>query len=188
MDGHKHEGLSDEALQREIDAVLGVDPSPEFLPRVRARIASERMRDGWMWSWRLAAAAASVAALTFVGLWIVRAPATESLEATVATMTPETPIAPAPHVSAPAQQPRVVAVRTSRNVSPRQRTAVTTPEVVVSNDEAVALRQLVVAIANRQVKAVDIPELGVESVPLPALEEIVLEPIKLSPLAGLEGE
>ena len=82
----------------------------------------------------------------------------------------------------------MVAVRTSRNVSPRQRTAVTAPEVVVSNDEAVALRQLVVAIANRQVKAVDIPELGVESVPLPTLEEIVLEPIKLSPLAGLEGE
>jgi hypothetical protein len=73
-------------------------------------------------------------------------------------------------------------------VSPRKRPALTAPEVVVSNDEAVALRQLVVAIANRQVKAVDIPELGVESVPLPALEEIVLEPIKLSPLAGLEGE
>ena len=82
----------------------------------------------------------------------------------------------------------MVAVRTSRNVSPRQRPALTAPEVVVSDDEAVALRQLVVAIANRQVKAVDIPELGMESVPLPALEEIVLEPIKLSPLAGLEGE
>ena len=82
----------------------------------------------------------------------------------------------------------MVTVRTFRNVSPRQRPALTAPEVVVSDDEAVALRQLVVAIANRQVKAVDIPELGMESVPLPALEEIVLEPIKLSPLAGLEGE
>jgi hypothetical protein len=187
MDGHKHEGLSDEALEREIEAALGVDPSPEFLPRVRARIASERVRDGWVW-WRLAAAAASVAALTFVSFWIVRAPAPASPEATVATVTPGTPVASAPHLSAPEQEPRVVAVRTSRNVEPRQRTAVTAPEVVVSNDEAVALRRLVVAIANRQVKAVDIPALGVESVPLPELEEIVLEPIKLSPLAGLEGE
>ena len=188
MDGHKHEGLSDEALEREIEAALGVEPSPEFLPKVRARIANERVRDGWVWSWRLAAAAASVAALTFAGLWIVRAPAPKSPEATVATVTPETPIAPAPHLSAPAQEPRVVAVRTSRNVLPRQRPVLTAPEVVVSDDEAVALRQLVVAIANRQVKAVDIPELGVESVPLPALEEIVLEPIKLSPLSGLESE
>ena len=187
MDGHKYEGLTDEALEREIEAALGVDPSPEFLPRVRARIASERVRDGWVWSWRLAAAAASVAALTFVGLWIVRAPA-GSPEATVATVTPEPPIAAAPHLSAPAQEPRAVAVRISRNVSPRQRAAVTASEVVVSNDEAAALRQLVVALANRQVTAVDIPELGVESVPLPSLEEIVLEPIKLSPLAGLEGE
>jgi hypothetical protein len=59
---------------------------------------------------------------------------------------------------------------------------------VVSADEAVGLRQLVAAIATSQIKAVDIPTLGVESTPLPPLEEIVLEPIKLSPLAGLEGE
>ena len=45
-----------------------------------------------------------------------------------------------------------------------------------------------VAIAARQVEAMDIPQLGAESAPLPPIEEIVLEPIKLSPLAGLESE
>jgi hypothetical protein len=44
------------------------------------------------------------------------------------------------------------------------------------------------------VGAVDVPVLGVEPAPLPPIEEIVpleelvLEPIKLSPMAGLEGE
>jgi hypothetical protein len=58
---------------------------------------------------------------------------------------------------------------------------------VVSSDEVVALRHLIGAIAARQIKAVDIPELGVESAPLPAIEEIVLEPITLSPMdAALE--
>lgn len=59
---------------------------------------------------------------------------------------------------------------------------------MVSPSEAAALRQLVVAIAARQVGAVDIPKLEGESAPLPPLEEIVLEPIELSPIAGLEGE
>ncbi len=57
MDGYKHQELSDETLEREIEAALGVEPSPEFLPRVRARIANERMQDGWFSSasWRWAA-------------------------------------------------------------------------------------------------------------------------------------
>ena len=64
----------------------------------------------------------------------------------------------------------------------------TTPEVVISREEGVALRQLVAAIAARQVEAADIPKLEGESAPLAPIEEIVLEPIELSPIAGLEGE
>ena len=44
MDGYRHQELSDETLEKDIEAALGVDPSPEFLPRVRARIANERMQ------------------------------------------------------------------------------------------------------------------------------------------------
>jgi hypothetical protein len=36
----------------------------------------------------------------------------------------------------------------------------------------------------RQVEAADIPELGGEFVPLPAIEEMVFEPITLSPMDG----
>ena len=59
---------------------------------------------------------------------------------------------------------------------------------MVSPGEVAALRQLVVAIAARQVEAGDIPKLEGESVPLAPIGEIVLEPIELSPIAGLEGE
>jgi hypothetical protein len=62
------------------------------------------------------------------------------------------------------------------------------PEVLISLDEAVALRQLIVAIAARQVQATDIPQLTAASAPLPTIKEIVLEPIELSPLDGLESE
>ena len=41
MDGAKPDVLSDAQLDRELEAALGVDPSPEFLARVRTCIASE---------------------------------------------------------------------------------------------------------------------------------------------------
>jgi hypothetical protein len=188
MDGHQHERLSDEALEHEIEAALGVDPSPEFLPRIRARIASEGIRPGWRWplSWRWAGAIAVPGAVV-IGAWLMREPAAVPRETQVALGPKIEPSQPAPvGASTPAVAPVVVPVKGAAR-SPRPRGAAT-PEIVISPDEAVALRQLVVAIAARQVVARDIPELGVESAPLPPLEELVLEPIKLSPLGGLESE
>ena len=58
MDSHKHEELRDELLEREIEAALDVDPSPEFLARVRTRISDERVQR-WPWPgpWAWASAA-----------------------------------------------------------------------------------------------------------------------------------
>ena len=41
MDGEPQHALSDSQLDRELDAAFGIEPSPEFLARVRTRIASE---------------------------------------------------------------------------------------------------------------------------------------------------
>jgi hypothetical protein len=67
MDGHKPADavtdaalLERSALDREIESLVAVDPSPEFLARVRARVAEETPRASWF-RWELAAAAASVA-------------------------------------------------------------------------------------------------------------------------------
>ena len=198
MDGYRHQELTDETLEKDIEAALGVDPSPGFLPRVRARIANERMQDGWFWSAsRWARVAAVVTAVAFIAVWTLRDPSRPSRPAHVvdtppveSTPPPVDSALPAPALvassvesSKPVSAPVARAERSTRNPA-----VVARPEVLVSLDEAAALRQLIGAIAARQVEAMDIPRLAAESAPLPMIEEIVLEPIKLSPLDGLESE
>ena len=199
MDGYRHQELTDETLEKDIEAALGVDPSPEFLPRIRARIANERMQEGWFSSvsWRWAQVAAVVTAVAVIAVWTLRDPSRAPREAHITDTSPvessTPPVEPAlaaPALTASSAESRkpvsVPVVRTVR--STRTPAVVARPEVVISRDEAVALRQLIVAIAARQVQAADIPQLAAESAPLPTIEEIVLEPIELSPLVGLESE
>jgi hypothetical protein len=199
MDGRRHEELSDELLEREIEAVLDVEPSPEFLARVRTRVARERVDESWAWrsGLRWAGAALAIAALAVVAVWSLRDPVPPPSEVHISTPTvgpsrtapdePDLQNKTRPTLVASADPPTTEdhqdrpAVRTARAA---QRQVVARQEVVVSGDEVVALRQLVGAIVARQVKAVDIPALGVESAPLPAIEEIVLQPITLSPMDG----
>ena len=189
MDGHEHEELSDEALAREIEATLGVDPSPEFLPRVRARIATERARQGWMWSWRWAEAVAVLAGVCVIAVWTLREPVPAPRDPRIANASPVETVGRPPALVEPSgQTPNPVSVPAIPTAGSTRRAIEAKPAVVVSPAEAAALRQLVVAIAARQVEAVDIPKLGGESTPLAPIEEIVLEPIELSPIAGLEGE
>ncbi len=189
MDGYTHENLSDDTLAREIEAALGVDPSPEFLPRVRARIATERARHGWLWAWRCAEAVAVLAGVGVIVVWTLRQPVPAPRAPRFANASPVETVGRPPELvepygqtSNPGSAPAIQIARSTRRAVEGK------PEVMVSPGEAAALRQLVVAIAARQVDAVDIPKLEGESAPLPELEEIVLEPIELSPIAGLEGE
>jgi hypothetical protein len=191
MDGHRHEGMSDETLEREIEAALGVDPSPEFLPRIRARIASERVTEGWLWPgrWQWAGAAIVVIAVAVIAVWTLREPAPAPRGAQIANApTVEAGRRGPELLESSSETPKPVSASVIRVARSTRRAIEVQPDVVVSPDEAVALRQLVAAIAARQVEAADIPDLGAESVPLPPLDEIVLEPIKLSPIVGLEGE
>jgi hypothetical protein len=199
MDGYRHQELTGETLEKDIEAALGVDPSPGFLPRVRARIANERMQDGWFWSasWRWARVAAVVTAVAVIAVWTLRDPSRASRQAHVVDTPPveSTPLPvdsalPAPAlVASSAESSKPVSAPVARaEHSTRNPAVVARPEVLVSLDEAAALRQLIGAIAARQVEAMDIPRLAAESAPLPMIEEIVLEPIKLSPLDGLESE
>jgi len=199
MDGYRHQELTDETLAKDIEAALGVDASPEFLPRIRARIANERMQEGWFSSvsWRWARVAAVVTAVAVIAVWTLRDPSRARREAHItdtppveSTPPPVDSALPAPAlVASSAESPNPVSAPVARAVrSTRTPAVVARPEVLISLDEAAALRKLIVAIAARQVEATDIPQLAAESAPLPMIEEIVLEPIKLSPLDGLESE
>ena len=55
--------LTDDALERDIARALAVDPSPEFVARVRTRIANEPAPSAWRSSWTMAFAGAFVTAL-----------------------------------------------------------------------------------------------------------------------------
>jgi len=70
MDGHRPTGaLTDSALEREIETMLAVEPSPDFLARVRTRVSEEAPRASWF-RWEFAAAAAvAVVIITAAVVW-----------------------------------------------------------------------------------------------------------------------
>src|SRR5260370_303237 len=50
-------------IDQEIRDALNVDPSPEFLARVRTRVANEPEPSTWRWSWTIATVGALAAAV-----------------------------------------------------------------------------------------------------------------------------
>ena len=198
MDGHKRT-LSDEMLEREIEAALDVEPSPEFLPRIRARIGNEVMHEGWFSSasWRWTGAVAVVTAVAITGVWALRDRAPGSREASITNTLPVETTTPSTESARPASAlvassaevpPRVSApvVRTVR--STHSAAGVAQLDVVISPDESAALQQLFTAISSRRIESRALPDLTSTLKPLDPIEEIVLEPITISPLAALEGE
>jgi hypothetical protein len=103
-------------IDDELKDALRVDPSPEFLARVRTRIANEPQPSAWRWSWKYAAAGALAAAI--VVAVIVSRPARQPevsqgsspAPPAVAAVVPRTEVA-APERSAKAfaLQPKAVA-------------------------------------------------------------------------------
>jgi hypothetical protein len=53
--------MTESAVDRELQAMLAVDPSPEFVARVRTRIASEPEPTAWWLSWKFAVGVAMAA-------------------------------------------------------------------------------------------------------------------------------
>ena len=96
MDGDK-DTLTDEALAREIEAALAVEPSPQFVAKVRERVSREPLGAN-VTSWRLWLGGAAVMAGALAAfVWIGGGPP--------ATSTPDSrrlPATPAPRLEATA--------------------------------------------------------------------------------------
>jgi hypothetical protein len=58
--------LNDDALDRELERALAVDPSPEFVARVRTRIANEPARSPWRASWMFALGVVAMVMVTAI--------------------------------------------------------------------------------------------------------------------------
>ena len=199
MDGRRPaDPLSDDALDRELDAALNVEPSPEFVARVRTRVAGEAVGPAWWASWTLVASgglAAAIVILVAVIWWpgagndrraadtfLASGPAADSGTAFVTPPdVPEprtTPAAPASPPSRPARRSGVrPEVDTVVPVVPGGQPPFA--EVIVSADQQRALAA-VMATLRRGVmpRLPDEPEVADE--PLPAIQ---IDPITIADVA-----
>jgi hypothetical protein len=209
MDGRHTPPLTDRDLDRELDAALEIDPSPEFLTRVRMRIESEPRDAGWPLGvragarrWALAGLGALAAAVLAVA--VIRSGRSESARPAnqVAGMVPPASAFAAPSVpSAPVPLPPAEVVppgsgivrRAPARSSSRTAAAATTggtPPVLVAANEVAALERLFARAREGRVDMLALPEQpdpSVESAPLAPIEAIDVAPISVSPLSPIEA-
>jgi hypothetical protein len=143
MDGHQRDPLNDETLEREIEAALAVDPSPEFLAKVRGRVAAEEKPAGWLlrWHWVAGTVVTAVVAVLVVYGWRQPEPAAVSQEiASIAVQRPN-PEAELPSVTAPAVAERQPAPAPARAVRRRA------PEVLISEEEKSGFQLLLTSLS-----------------------------------------
>jgi hypothetical protein len=138
------------SLDREIEDLLAVDPSPGFVVKVRQRIAQEPAPAASWFSWRLATAGAGLAIVgVAVLLWPTSAPLAPTASTTNAAIAPIAPIAPlAPATSASAAVATAVGKPSpSRTLAPSNHSA-STP-VLIQRDEARAMELLLRRVSDR---------------------------------------
>jgi hypothetical protein len=192
MDGHEQ---IDASLDREIASMLASEPSPEFLARVRARVAEEPEPRGWRAPWMFAVAGAVVAVIVAVLAWPERGitpPNDASIEQSEIVETAEaTPRPPIP--SAPVERELPTAVKAVVSAAqPERPIDIDLPEVVIADNEVQTFAALVTSIRQRRfdaaVPAAPNPDTPLEIKELPPVEPLEIEPIvKLAALQA-EGE
>jgi hypothetical protein len=190
MDPQRTEQMNnDEALDREIRNALDVDPSHEFLARVRARIASEPPGLGWR-PWRLVGVGALAASivLTLVAIRFERTTDLVLPSAPGATRQMATPTAvPRALVRPPDVSGAAPPTRRRAEAGPIVR-PVAKAEVLIPPGERAALRALVTNIRAGRIDASTWDHLTAST---ETMRELSIEPISIEPLsqrALLEGE
>ena len=190
MDHEPTDPLNDPTLEREIESLLAVDPSPEFLARVRTRIAQDSPPSPWRWNWGFAliGAAAAVLLAVFVTSWTTSFTPTAVPQQTVSTedvTLKSAPPQPADGVrlapgagSMAGSVPRVRHADAHRQaVQPAISDAPPFAEVLVSADEVRAY-ELVVGITRQQ----RLPAPPVEEPVGGALPPVTIEALTIEPL------
>jgi hypothetical protein len=166
-------------LERDVEDAINVEPSPEFVARVRARVATEGTPSRWRMSPLMASAA--LAATIAIVVWVTRVERAPGEPATAGqvqvTASPSVPSVPAVALEAPTQS-EMQAERTARRHQQRQHPAA---RVIVAGNELEGLRQLADLMRSGTV-ALTFDD--AESPSLPAVQEIVVTPIAIAPLTA----
>lgn len=155
-------------IDRELHAALDIDPSPDFLARVRQRVASEPEPRGWRAWWVVPVAAAAIGALVVV-VWQTPVPDPPEAEHLLASRVPAALVV-VPRLSGHPPSPARPGVA-SRRVD-------AAPAVLIDANESRALRRLVFGSPLN----IEEPYTG------PSNSAIEIAPISIEPLPiGSEG-
>jgi hypothetical protein len=172
---HDHDQtLNGDALDREIDALLQVEPSPEFVARVRARVEAQSIAPRtWLAGRWIAVAAAAVAVVIGIAVWT----ATVSRPAPQVTVGDRIPSVP------PSRQTAEVRAVTAEPVTPDERRS--PPQLLVSPAESAGLQSLLAAVSEGRFDSnvISADDASVNP-PMP----IVIEPITVAPLVTADLE
>ena len=163
--------MTDEVLDRELAALLSVEPSPAFVARVRMRVASqERTRVSWVNARWLAVAVAL--ALAVGAAVAMRTGQSRHVDATQARAGDQAAVVPSNE-----QDPRVVMPTAPPSPHPA-------PEVLISPSESRVVERLLIAARGTTVVPGGNSSDEADAVLLPPMS-IDIPPITLEPLAAV---
>jgi len=206
MDGTgPQQPLTDSQLDRELESALGIEPSPEFLARVRTRVFVEPERSRWRRAVVIAgfsrafqptvAMALAAVLLAIVVSGLMRDGASRRPTATVTDRgSPERPlISDGSDIGGAAIRGTgrvgvTARVRTKAVfTSPRRRD---NPEVLISQDDRRAFDALLIAVAENRLPVratpVDEADRSLAIAPL-QIQQLRIEPLQLTGLEGVNG-
>jgi hypothetical protein len=194
MDGERYREAVNDPLDRELESLLDVEPSPEFLARVRTRAAAEREPGRGHAPWMFAAAGA----VGVVIVTVLARPSPEVTSSNQAAVEPPRIAAGAPSMALPQPAPlpqsgRSTAVRAVAATFERDRGIdIDLPEVVLGDNEVKAYAALVANIRRSRFDAA-VPAAPNQNTPLeikalPPVEPLEIEPIVRVAALQAEGE
>ena len=206
MDDQRHAGaLTDEALEREIARALAVDPSPEFVARVRTQIANEPRPTVWRMSWMLSAFAL-VAVAVLLAVMIDRRDGVPALVTSpLASRAIDGHPAMLPYVGSGFLTAEASAKAVSRTsgqygVSAFRRTTASPAKAgrpilslpLLDPRETQALRALIAGVRTNRVDLSPLLQSGAPApMELPPVDDLVIAPLAIEPIAptaGAQGE
>jgi hypothetical protein len=181
-------------IDKEIREALDVDPSPEFLARVRTRIAAEPAPSTWRWSWGVAAACALAASAVLVTV----VPRPHGARPVTAVAAPPSAIAERSSAAAVSTGeggtrkslvgPRPIRAVTQHAKSATVRIPESEPELLIDQGEMRTLRRLIEGV---RVGRIDLTAARNSKSHAPAelepVADIVIAPLTIDPIAPVAG-
>jgi hypothetical protein len=138
--------MTDEELDREIEATLAVDPSPELVARVRSEVAHQAVAPAVPWGWAIASAA--VVAVTIAAMSTVRNVEVARLKPSPALVAAPSEVVTGPEVAGPVEISKPAKVLLRYSPAPPDM-----PEVIVDPNAVQAFRHYVTSVSERRFEA-----------------------------------